>query len=46
VSDINKKHHYDNCFAGAVRVLDNTIPDFSAALPSQSQTARQLTEPS
>jgi len=40
-----QQKYYDKRFAGAVRVLDNSIPDFSA-LPSQSETANQPTEPS
>lgn len=40
-----QQKYYDKRFAGAVRVLDNSIPDFSA-LPSQFETANQPTEPS
>ncbi|MBN1279585.1 MAG: C40 family peptidase [Chlorobium sp.] len=31
-----KQNYYDKRYAGAVRVLDNTIPDFPALLPLQS----------
>jgi hypothetical protein len=40
-----QQKYYDRRFAGAVRVLDNPNSDF-LSLPSQSETARQLNEPS
>ncbi len=40
-----QQKYYDKRFAGAVRVLDNPNSDFFS-LPSQSETDKQLTEPS